>query len=174
MINSERRRLYTFNIALNLLNCRVILLSTLDHGVKVLLDNQGIHMALRNNLNVQLAELFIKEGLLYLNFKFTTVGFAAQGITYYISFSRGIGNIHVEVGYCLEPSLLAEIQVRLSKQVLQALVVGVDPATVTKEVMSPQLQCIDYNCQFEVMGWILVFVSTQLTRAISNHFAFLH
>src|SRR3954463_10021537 len=90
MINSERRRLSTFNIALDLLNFRFIMLSTLDLGVKVLLDNQGIHMALRNNLNVQLAELFIKEGLLYLNFKFTTVGFAAQGINHHISFSRGI------------------------------------------------------------------------------------
>src|SRR4051812_35144074 len=131
-------------------------------------------MALRNNLNVNLADLFIKDGLLYLNFKFTTVGFAAQGIDHYISFVRGIGNIHVEFGYCLEPSLLAEIQIRLSKQVLQALVVGVDLATITKEVMSPQLQCTDYSCQFEVMGWIFVFVSTQLTRAVSNHAALLH
>src|SRR3954465_1500123 len=112
--------------------------------------------------------------LLYLNFKCTTVGFAAQGIGHHISFARGIGDIHVEIGYCLEPSLLAEIQVRLSKQVFQALVVGIDLATVTKEVMLPQLQCIDYSCQFEVMGWILVFVSTQLTRAIRNHFALLH
>src|SRR3954465_9593946 len=112
--------------------------------------------------------------LLYLNFKCTTVGFAAQGIGHHISFARGIGNIHVEVGYCLEPSLLAEIQIRLSEQVLQALVVGVDLATITKEVMSPQLQGINYSCQFEVMGWIFVFVSTQLMRAISNHATLLH
>ena len=59
MINSERRRLSTFNIALDLLNFSFIMLSTLDLGVKLLLDNQGIHMALRNNLNVHLAELFI-------------------------------------------------------------------------------------------------------------------
>src|SRR3954467_7751490 len=112
--------------------------------------------------------------LLYLNLKFTTVGFAAQGISHHISFARGIMNIHVEIGYCLEPYLLAEIQVRLSKQVLQALVVGVNLATITDEVMSPQLQCINYSCQFEVMGWIIIFVRTQLTRAISNHLALLH
>src|ERR1043165_7797413 len=131
-------------------------------------------MALRNDLNVHLAELFRKEGLLYLNFKFRAISFTAQGIGRYISFAWGIGDIHVEIGYCLKPSLLAEIQIRLSKQVLEALVVGVDLATITKEVMSPQLQCIDYSCQFEVMGWIFVFVSTQLTRSISNHFALLH
>src|SRR3954466_2921647 len=131
-------------------------------------------MALRNNLDVQFAELFIQKWLLKLNFKFTTIGFATQGIGHHISLARGIGDIHIEVGYCLEPSLLAEIQVRLSKQVLQALVVGVDLATITEKVMSPQLQCIDYSCQFEVMGWILVFVSTQLTKAIRNHFALLH
>src|ERR1041384_2098657 len=112
--------------------------------------------------------------MLYLNFKFTIVDFAAQGIGHYISFARGIGNIHVEIGYCLEPSLLAEIQVWLSKQLLQALVVGVDLATITNEVMSPQLQCINYRCQLEIMCWIVFFMRTQLTRAISNHFSLLH
>src|SRR4051812_8204309 len=131
-------------------------------------------MALRNNLEVQLLEFFIQEGLLQLNFYCIAIGFATQGISHYISFGRGIRNIHVEVGYCLKPSLLAKIQVWLSKQILQTLVVGVDLAKITDEVMSPQLQCINYCCQFKVMCGILVFVSTQFTRAISNHFALLH
>src|SRR3954466_9259825 len=101
-------------------------------------------MALRNNLDVQFAELFIQKWLLKLNFKFTTIGFATQGIGHHISLARGIGNIHVEVGYCLEPSLLAEIQVWLSKEILQTLVVGVDLTTITDEVMSHKLQCINY------------------------------
>src|SRR4051812_29632866 len=100
-INSERRRLSTFNIALDLLNFRVIMLSTLNLGVKVLLDDQGVHMALRNNLEVQLLEFFIQKWLLYLNFKFRAISFAAQGISHYIRYARGIRNIHVEVGYCL-------------------------------------------------------------------------
>src|ERR1044072_3653913 len=131
-------------------------------------------MARRNNLEVQLLEFFIQARLLHLNFKCIAIGFAAQGVSHYISFARGVRNVHVEIGYCLEPSLLAEIQVWLSKQILQTLVVGEDLATITDEVMSPHLQCIDYCCQFKVMCWILVFVSTQLTRAISNHFAILH
>src|ERR1044071_3715633 len=112
--------------------------------------------------------------LMYLDLKFRTVSFAAQGIGHHISLARGIRNVHVEVGYCLEPSLLAKIQVWLSKQVLQALVVGVDLATITEEVMSPQLQCINHRCQFEIISWIFVFMRTQLTRAISNHAALLH
>src|ERR1043165_4627440 len=131
-------------------------------------------MALRNNLEVQPLEFFIQARLFFLNFKWIAIGFAAQGISHYISFARGIRNIPVEVGYCLKPSLLTEIQVWLSKQILQTLVVGEDLATITDEVMSPHLQCIDYCCQFKVMSWILIFVSTQLTRAISNHFAILH
>src|SRR4051812_14048883 len=123
---------------------------------------------------VQLSKLFIQKWLLYLNFKFTTVGFAVQGIGHHISFARGVMNIHVEIGYCLEPSLLEEIQVWLSKQVLQALVVVVDLATITDEVVSPQLQCVNHCCQFEIMCWIIILVGTQLTRAISNHFALLH
>src|SRR3954463_12419371 len=131
-------------------------------------------MALRNNLEVHLLEFFIQARLLFFNFKCIAIGFATQGISHYISFARGIRNIHVEVGYCLEPSLLAEIRVWLSKQILQTLVVGVDLATITDEVMSPQLQCINYYGQFKVMCWILIFVSTYLTRAIRNHFALLH
>src|ERR1041385_717804 len=150
------------------------MLYRLDAVNEAWFDNQGIHISLRNDLDVQLAKLFIQRWLLYLNFKFTTVGFATQGISHHISFARGIMNIHVEIGDCLEPSLLAEIQVGLSKQVLQALVVGVDLATITNEVMSPQLQCINYCCQFEIMRWVLIFVRTQLTRAISNHAALLH
>src|ERR1041385_1930717 len=111
---------------------------------------------------------------MYFNFKFATVGFATQGIGHHISFARGVMNIHVEIGYCLEPSLLAEIQIWMSKQVLQALVVSVDLATITNEVMSPQLQCINYRCQLEIMCWIVFFMRTQLTRTISNHLALLH
>src|ERR1041385_6293604 len=150
------------------------MLYRLDAVNEAWFDYQGIHISLRNNLDVQLAKLFIQRWLLYLNFKFTTVCFTTQGISHHISFARGVMNIHVEIGYCLEPSLLAEIQVGLSKQVLQALVIGVDLAMITNEVMSPQLQCINYRCQFEIMSWIVFFVSTQLTRSISNHFALLH
>ena len=69
------------------------------------------------------------------------IGFTAQGIDHHISFARGIRNIHVVVGYCLEPSLLAEIQIWLGEQVFQALVIGVDLTMITEEVMSPELQC---------------------------------
>src|SRR4051812_24291200 len=111
---------------------------------------------------------------MYFNFNFSTVGFATQGIVHHISFARVAMNIHVEIGYCLEPSLLAEIQIWLSKQVFQALVVGVDLATITNEVMSPQLQCINYRFQLDIMCWIVFFMRTQLTRTISNYFALLH
>ena len=131
-------------------------------------------MALRNNLEVQLLKLFIQKGLLYLNFKFKEISFATQGIGHHICLARGIRDIHIEISYCLEPSLLAKIQVPLSKQVLQTLAVGVDFAMITNEVMSPQLQCINDRCQFEVVCRIFVFVSTQLTRAIRNYFALLH
>src|SRR4051812_8977004 len=105
-------------MALNLLNVRVIMLYHIDAVNEVWVENQGIHITLRNNLEVHLAELFIQQWMLHLNFKFTTVGFAAQGISHHVSFARGVRNSHVVVGYCLEPPLLAEIQVGLSKQVL--------------------------------------------------------
>src|SRR3954464_9358609 len=105
-----------------LLDERVSFLYPLDDAIEVRFDNQGIHMALRNNLDVQFVELFIQKWLMYLNFKFRAISLTAQGIGHHTSLARGVGNIHVEVGYCLEPSLLAEIQVWLSKQILQTLV----------------------------------------------------
>src|ERR1041385_3502622 len=107
--NSEERGLSSSYILLNLLDIRVTCLYPFDGAVDVRFNNKVIHISLRNNLEVQLSKLFIQRWLLYLNFKFRTVSFAAQGIDHHISLARGIRNIHVEVVYCLEPSLMTKI-----------------------------------------------------------------
>ena len=94
-------------------------------------------------MKVQLSKFFDKRGLKFVNLEVVAVRRAAQGISHYISLAGGIGYTHVKVCNSLHPSLLTEVQIWLSKQILQTLVVGEDFATITKKVMSPLLQCMN-------------------------------
>ena len=91
-------------------------------------------------MEVQLSEFFNKRGLNFVNLEVVAVRLAAQGISHYISLAWRIGNTQIKVRNSLHPSLLTEVQVWLSKQILQTLVVGEDLATITEKVMSPLFQ----------------------------------
>ena len=90
-------------------------------------------------MKVQLSKFFDKRGLNFVNLEVVAVRLAAQGIRHYISLAWGIGNTQVKVCNNLHPSLLTEVQVWLSKQILHTLVVSEDLATITEKVMSPLL-----------------------------------
>ena len=109
-----------------------------------------------------------------MNLEVVAVRLAAQGISHYISLAWCIGNTQVKVCNNLHPSLLTEVQVWLSKQILQTLVVSEDLATITDKVMSPLLQRMNDSSKLEVVNWVVLFVGAQLPRGISNHFAVLH
>ena len=125
-------------------------------------------------MEVQLPEFFNKRRLNFVNLEVVAVRLAAQGISHYISLAWRIGDTQVKVCNKLHPSLLAEVQIWLSKQILQTLVVGEDFATITEKVMSPLLQCMNDSSKLEVMNLVVFFVRAQLTRGISNHSALLH
>ena len=90
-------------------------------------------------MEVQLPEFFNKRGLNFVNLEVVAVRFAAQGINHYISLAWSIGDTQVKICNSLHPSLLTEVQVWLSKQILQTLVVSEDLAMITEKVMSPLL-----------------------------------
>ena len=94
-------------------------------------------------MKVQLSKFFDKRGLNFVNLEVVAVRLAAQGFSHYISLARGIGYTHVKVCNSLHPSLLTEVHIWLSKQILQTLVVGEDFATITEKVMSLLLQCMN-------------------------------
>jgi hypothetical protein len=118
----------------------------LDEVLEIWFNNQGIEMTLWDNVKVQLAKFFVEKGLCLLNHEVVAIRLATQSIGHYIILARGIRNIHVIVSYCLEPPLLAEVQIWLSIQILQTLMVRVYLTTITEKVMSPQLQSIDNCC----------------------------
>ena len=99
---------------------------------------------------------------------------AAQSISHYISLAWGIRNTHIVICYSFHPSLLTEIQIWLSKQILQTLVICVNLATVSNKVLPPLFQCMNYCGKFKVMNWVVLFMRMQLTGCISNHSALLH
>ena len=69
-------------------------------------------------MEVQLPEFLNKRGLNFVNLKVVAVRLAAQGISHYISLAWCIGNTQIKVCNSLHPSLLTEVQVWLSKQIL--------------------------------------------------------
>ncbi|XP_066163708.1 uncharacterized protein [Oryza sativa Japonica Group] len=73
-----------------------------------------------------------------------------------------------------KPSSLSEIQVRLSEDVLQTLVVSVDFTAVANKIVPPDFQSMNHCCQLKIMSRIIAFVWTQLSRSICDHSAFLH
>ena len=94
-------------------------------------------------MKVQLSKFFDKRGLNFVNLEVVAVRLAAQGIGHYISLAWRIGDTQVKVCNKLHPSLLTEVQIWLSKQILQTLVIGEDLAAITGKVMSPLLQCMN-------------------------------
>jgi hypothetical protein len=57
-------------------------------------------------------------------------------------------NFHVIVFDELQPTTLPKVEIFLSEDLFQALVVGVDLALSSHYIMSPYLERIHYDCQF--------------------------
>ena len=57
---------------------------------------------------------------------------------------------------------MPEIKIWLGEYVSEALVIKIDLAVITEEVMSPCLQGINYDSEFKIMGRIIFFMWTQL------------
>ena len=78
-----------------------------------------------------------------MSLEVVAVRLAAQGISHYISLACRIGNNQVEVCNELHPSLLTEVQIWLSKQILHTLLIGEDLNLRQQRWMEA---FADYNC----------------------------
>jgi hypothetical protein len=65
---------------------------------------------------------------------------STQGIRYHIGLAGVIVNFHIIVLNQLYPSALPHIQLFLGGDILQALVIRIDVASITHEVMTPNFQ----------------------------------
>jgi hypothetical protein len=71
--------------------------------------------------------------------------FLAQCISRNVGLAKMIMYLQVVVFDQLEPSSLPHIQLRLSKDIFEAFVVGVDIVEISKQIMPPNLGSMDHN-----------------------------
>jgi hypothetical protein len=71
-----------------------------------------------------------------------------QGIRNQIRLARMVVNFQVIVLDELQPAVLPKVEILLSEDVFLALVFGVDLALGPHNIVSPNLECMHYDCQF--------------------------
>jgi hypothetical protein len=91
------------------------------------------------------------------------VSFATQGIRNHILLTGVIVNLNIIVLDQLQPSSLPHVQISLSEEVLQDLVINEDMSHIPKEIMPPGTQGMNYSGQLKIMSGIVLFMQAQLT-----------
>jgi hypothetical protein len=104
--------------------------------------------------------LFLRTGY---DRQVVAVSFAAQGISNHICLTGVIMNLEIIVLDQLQPSSLTHVQISLSENVLQALIVGEDMNHIPKKIVLPCPQSKNNNSQFKIMCGIVVFMMSQLS-----------
>jgi hypothetical protein len=52
--------------------------------------------------------------------------------------------------------------------------ISINVTLCTHQMMSPNLKCMNDSCEFEIMSRIVLFMSPERSRYISNHSVVLH
>src|SRR3954462_13924679 len=127
-----------------------------------------------HNFKVELTEFLAQERLLFFHHEVVDIGFAAESIGHNISLARSVVDGQIKIIDCFNPPPLPKVEIRLSEDILQTLVIGKDFTTVAQQVMPPYFQSKDNCCELEVMCRIVDLMRLQLSRGISNNLFFLH
>src|SRR6187399_1755760 len=101
---------------------------------------------LRNNLEVELPESFTKRRLKRLDKKVVAICLSAQSICNHIRLARSVFDAGIILLDHFNPTSLAEVQIRLCEDVLQALVIGEDVNFSAQQQMSPRNQSMYHSC----------------------------
>src|SRR6187401_3112858 len=102
--------------------------------------------ALRNNLEVELPESFTKLRLERLDKEAVAICLSAQSICNEICLARCVFDDWIILLDHSDPKSLAEVQIRLCEDVLQALVIAEDVDFSAQQKMSPRNQSMYRNC----------------------------
>lgn len=100
--------------------------------------------------------------------------FLDQSVCHNVGLTRMVFDVTVVVVQEFNPAALMHVQLLLVKYVLETLVIGVNCATRTIKVMSPNLESKHHRLQFQIMGRLVSLINLQLRRGISNNFLALH
>jgi hypothetical protein len=69
---------------------------------------------------------------------------------------------------------MSQIEILLSEYVLQALVINVNLALSSNNVVPPNLQCMNHYCELKIVSRIIQLVLPQLSRCRGYNVTFLH
>ena len=109
------------------------------------IDLKVCKKTLWNNLKVELPESFTKLRLVWFDEKAVAICLSAQSICNHIRLAWSVLNAGVVLLDHLDPTSLAEVQMRLCEDVLQALVIGEDVHFSAQQKVSPRDQGM-YHC----------------------------
>ena len=122
-------------------------LHLLHHGIKKLSlanllfqgrrDLKVGEETLRNNLQIKFAESFTKLGLIRLKNQTVAICFSAQSVSNHIGLARSIFNTRIVLLNHFDPSSLPEVEVGLSEDILETLVIGEYVHVPSQQEMSP-------------------------------------
>src|SRR3954464_14758255 len=100
-----------------------------------------------HNFKVELTEFLAQERLLFFHHEVVDISFAAESICHNIGFAWSIVDGQIKVIDCFNPPSLPKVEIRLSEDILQTLVIGKDFTTVAQQVMPPYFQSKDNCCE---------------------------
>lgn len=92
----------------------------------------------------------------------------------YISLAWSVFNAWIVLLDHLDPTSLPEVEIGLSEDILEALMIGENVHLSAQQEMSPCDQCMNDGCQFQVMCRIVPLIRLQLLRGVSHNFLLLH
>src|SRR6187401_1809106 len=124
---------------------------------------------LGNNLEVEFPESFTKLRLKRLDKKAVAICLSAQSISNHIRLARSVFNAGIILLDHFNPTSLAEVQIRLCKDVLQALVISEDVDLSAQQQMSPRNQSMYHSCKLEIMCGIVLLTWLELTRSVCHN-----
>src|SRR3954470_17275684 len=90
-----------------------------------------------HNFKVELTEFLAQERLLFFHHEIIDISFAAEGIGHDISFARSVVDGQIKIIDCFNPPPVPKVEIRLSEDILQTLVIRKDFTTVAKQVVPP-------------------------------------
>src|SRR3954471_1941137 len=134
------------HVPLYFLDLCITLLGSSDPLQQVWLHLKCCHKSTRNNLHPELLELLTQLKWHSLSISNIDVALTAQRICNDICFTRMILHIQVIVLNKLQPSAQPEVQLPLSENILQTLMISEYVTTVSNKIVRPCLQRMNNRC----------------------------
>src|SRR4051794_35108396 len=115
-----------------------------------------------NQLQSKFLHLFTLQRLFHFDDSIQRTWLSAESVSDNIRLARMVVDIHIIILDQLHPSTLPHIQLLLSKNVLEALMIGIQLTHVAYQIVVPCLEGMYHSGKLEVMGRVILLMGTKL------------